>query len=291
MTSSASMSRALVLGGGGSTGVAWLVGMMSGLAEGGVDIRRADSVIGTSAGSIVGARVAAGQASDDMAADVIARSDGKVENAAMAALDLDGLLAIMAEWEAMSDNTPASCARIGKLAQETSTMSLHDFLQLTASEVAAEWPPRPFTAVAVEANTGELAAFSRESGLSLHHAIASSICVPGIFPPVVVGDAVYVDGGVRSGTSADLAVGFDDVLVLAPIGSRSDGMDPMAARAAVAECEQLRDAGATVTLTFPDDQSNDVIGLNRMDPSIGAQVMAQGHRQGLALAAELTGRW
>jgi NTE family protein len=285
------MTKALVLGGGGSTGVAWLVGMVNGLAEGGVDVRQADTIIGTSAGSIVGARVAAGQSPDEMAVDVMSRRDGKVENAAMAQLDLNGLIAIMAEWETMADNTPASCARIGKLAKDATTMDLAEFMTLTGAEVAPQWPDRPFTAVAVDADSGELAPFSAASGVSLHEAIAASICVPGIFPPIAIGDRNYVDGGVRSGTNADLAAGHDTVVVLAPIGSRADGMDPMAAGVAHGECDALRANGAAVTLLFPDDQSNDVIGLNRMDPSISEAVIAEGRRQGLALAAELTGRW
>ena len=53
--------RALVLGGGGATGVAWLVGMIQGFADSGIDLRTADYVIGTSAGSIVGSLAMVGK--------------------------------------------------------------------------------------------------------------------------------------------------------------------------------------------------------------------------------------
>jgi hypothetical protein len=53
------MTRAIVLGGGGVTGIAWEIGVLSGLADGGVDLR-ADAVIGTSAGAFVGAALASG---------------------------------------------------------------------------------------------------------------------------------------------------------------------------------------------------------------------------------------
>lgn len=50
-------SRALVLGGGGVTGIAWEVGVLAGLAESGFDVRDWDLVVGTSAGAIAGARL------------------------------------------------------------------------------------------------------------------------------------------------------------------------------------------------------------------------------------------
>jgi NTE family protein len=160
-----------------------------------------------------------------------------------------------------------------------------------AAEVPSDWPANPFVAVAVDADTGELVALDRSSGVSIGEAIASSICVPGIFPPVHVAGRRLVDGGVRTGTNADLAAGHDEVLVLAPIGSLTDGLDVPARQAAEAEVAGLRAAGARVTIVFPDDAANVVIGPNRMDAAIGPKVEAEGRRQGLTLAAELAGRW
>src|SRR5512132_334603 len=51
---------ALVLGGGGITGIAWEVGVLAGLAEAGTDLTGADLVVGTSAGSVVGALLISG---------------------------------------------------------------------------------------------------------------------------------------------------------------------------------------------------------------------------------------
>jgi NTE family protein len=53
--------RALVLGGGGPVGIAWEVGLLAGLLEAGCDLRDADYVLGTSAGSFVGSQLAAGR--------------------------------------------------------------------------------------------------------------------------------------------------------------------------------------------------------------------------------------
>jgi NTE family protein len=47
--------RALVLGAGGNAAIAWEVGVLAGLLDVGIDVRTADVVIGTSAGSVVGA--------------------------------------------------------------------------------------------------------------------------------------------------------------------------------------------------------------------------------------------
>src|SRR5215218_1667658 len=49
--------RALVLGGGGSTGNAWLIGVIAGLFDAGLDVTEADLVIGTSAGSTAAAQM------------------------------------------------------------------------------------------------------------------------------------------------------------------------------------------------------------------------------------------
>ena len=50
--------RALVLGGGGSTGNAWLIGVIAGLFEAGLDVTTADLTVGTSSGSTTAAQLA-----------------------------------------------------------------------------------------------------------------------------------------------------------------------------------------------------------------------------------------
>jgi NTE family protein len=49
--------RALILGGGGSAGNAWLIGLMAGLIDAGLDVTEADLIIGTSAGSTAAAQI------------------------------------------------------------------------------------------------------------------------------------------------------------------------------------------------------------------------------------------
>ena len=286
-TESARTSTAVVLGGGGATGVAWLAGVVHGLFDEGVDLRTADLVVGTSAGSVVGSWLATGVPFEDLEARVL-NDTGVLAAEAMSAIDVATLMNVFTAWDELPDATPASLARVGNAAKLATTVSLARFRELIDPELPQAWPSTEFLTTAVDADSGEFVVLSSSSGVRLADAVASSICVPGIFPPVPVNGRLLVDGGLRSGTSADLAVGYDNVVVIAPIGSRADGMDPLAGRMTASEVHQLEAAGATCTLLFPDDAANDVIGINRMDATISAVVVAEGRRQGRALAATIT---
>jgi NTE family protein len=80
-----------------------------------------------------------------------------------------------------------------------------------------EWPDRPMIVVAVDAHTGELAAFDRDSGVDLVDAVTASCALPGLAPTVSINGARYIDGGVRSTDNADLASGYANVVVLSPL--------------------------------------------------------------------------
>jgi NTE family protein len=280
------MSRALVLGGGGATGVAWLIGVLQGMAEGGVDTRDADLVVGTSAGSIVGSRLAHGQDFETMAKDQL-NNDGALATEAMGSMDFMEFMAVAGAWALIPDNSPASLLPVAQMALQSKTLPEARMRELLDVDVAETWPAKAFRCSAVDAHTGEFVTLDINSGVSLADAISASICVPGIFAPVLVGGRRLVDGGLYSGTCAELAEGHDSVLIIAPIGSRTDGMDPAAGAQIVREAAALEAKGAKVTTLLPDDAANEVIGINRMDASISAAVMAEGHRQGKALAAIL----
>ena len=49
--------RALILGGGGASGNAWVIGVIAGLFDAGLDVTEADLIIGTSAGSTAAAQI------------------------------------------------------------------------------------------------------------------------------------------------------------------------------------------------------------------------------------------
>ena len=108
--------------------------------------------------------------------------------------------------------------RIGQLALDTETVSEDDrMVSIDARLPHDEWPERRLLIPAIDAESGELRVFDAESGVRLASAVAASCAVPGVWPPVTIGDRRYIDGGMRSLANADLAAGSDWVLVIAPV--------------------------------------------------------------------------
>lgn len=108
-------------------------------------------------------------------------------------------------------------AAVGAFARAADTVPPDDRPAVIRTRLPSpQWPARDLRVVAVDAHTGERRVFDRHSGVDLPHAVAASCAVPGIWPVVAIGDHLYVDGGVHSGATADLAAGSDVVLVLSP---------------------------------------------------------------------------
>jgi NTE family protein len=125
----------------------------------------------------------------------------------------------------------------------------------------------------------------------LLQAVASSCAVPGIFPPVTIDGRRFIDGGMRSGTNADLARGYDVVLIIAPIGSQAEGMGPGAQRDMEREIAELREAGSLVDVIVPDQETLDVFGINLMDTSQRIGAAQTGVRQGAIAAETVRAMW
>ncbi len=277
---------ALVLGGGGLLGVSWSTGMIAGLSDAGVDVIGADRIIGTSAGSAVGAQIAQGHPLDEMIAWHHAPRDPDSVDLTME-IDLPNLMAIFTKWAAYTEMTPENCAEIGAMALASKTVDEDRWVASLEYQIDADWPDRDMILTAVDAESGAFQKWTRDSGAPLHRAIASSCSVPGLFPPVMINGRRYLDGGVRSCTNADLAAGFDNVLIVAPIGVRPDGIDPLAKGMATAEVEALRAAGASVELAFPDERAQEAMGINRMDSSRRGLCVDAGCEQGRSLAGHI----
>ena len=81
-----------------------------------------------------------------------------------------------------------------------------------------DWPDRDLRISAIDTATGELVTFDRSSGVGLVDAVAASCAVPGVWPPVTIGDRRYMDGGVGSSVNMALADDCDVVVVLVPSG-------------------------------------------------------------------------
>lgn len=90
-------------------------------------------------------------------------------------------------------------------------------------DAASGWPDRPTAIVAHDLRKGERVAFGTDSSpdVGMADAVAASSAVPLIFGPYRIGDSLYVDGGISSGTHADLVLGVDApldlVLILGPL--------------------------------------------------------------------------
>ncbi|MBT2482010.1 patatin-like phospholipase family protein [Streptomyces sp. ISL-94] len=274
---------ALVLGGGGLTGVGWEAGMLYGLARAGVDLTTADLVVGTSAGSVVGAQLTSGLLTPQ---ELYERQLGDPAGERAARLGA-GLIARYAVAMVRSRDALAYRRRVGALALAADTGEEAERRKvLEARLVSSEWPERRFVVTAVDAVSGEPADFDRESGAGLLDAVSASCAVPGVWPPVTVGGRRFIDGGVRSATNADLAAGYARVVVLAPIALGSGLLPSPAAQAA-----RLREAGAKVLLITPSAQARKVFGRNVLDPARRDPAARAGLAQAAEHAAEAAAVW
>lgn len=296
------MTRAVVLGGGGPVGVAWEIGLAAGLEEGGVRLVDADLFVGTSAGSIVGAVLALGRPTHELLATQHAISTepppaGTVDGA----FDLGPLIQQFIKLYT-SDAPPQQLRRdIGHFALEAKVaMGEEEWLAtFNRSELVAldAWPEKPYICTAVDAATGEFVTWSKDSGVSLVRAIASSCCVPGIFPPVTINGRRYIDGGMKSATNAELAAGHDRVLVISVTAGmeRAATMFPGVAERAQKRMDEEHGAitsrGGEVRMIIPDDESQASFGTNLMDFKHRGEIADAGYQQGLRDAADLQAWW
>jgi NTE family protein len=300
------MTTALVLSGGGAVGIAWQTGFAAGLASEGVDLADADWILGTSAGSATGAQLAlrfdmaqrvdryrqrAGQAVRGTVDD---RRSGNRQGGGAGALS--GLMEVMRS--AGSAATPEERRKmIGAYALAAETGPEDGFVESFRYLDGHDWPAH-YRCTAVDAESGEFVVWDQAAGLPLAQAVASSCAVPGVYPPITINGRRYIDGGMRSATSADLAIGHDKVLVLSMRFNAGATGDPQTdARIAQAratldrEQKVLHDASAEVLVTGPDDEAAASFGTNLLSGSNLSEVAEQGLRQGAKGAAELRDFW
>ena len=203
------MKRALVLAGGGVAGIAWELGVLHGIGEEDPELlaglRRADVVIGTSAGSAVAAQITSGALIADLYSAQLDERSSELE----VDLDLEELMDRFVRATTGATDPEDMRRRIGALALETPTVSeAARRAAITARLPEKTWPSGTLLLTAVEAGSGRPTVFTKDSGVDLVDAVAASCAVPGVWPPVAIGDHRYIDGGVRSVTNADLAAGW-----------------------------------------------------------------------------------
>jgi NTE family protein len=278
-------SRALVLGGGGIAGVGWELGLLAGLAARGVDVRAADLVVGTSAGSVVGALVATGRDLEELyAAQLlpVPADEPTVDVDAMALMTAIGaaLAGAAGEREAR--------ARVGELALHADTVPEADRRAAIASRIGdPSWPAQRLVVTAVDTADGAFTTFDAASGVPLLDAVTASCAVPGVWPPITVGGRRYMDGGMRSATNADLAAGCDRVLVVAPVEGFADS--PLGP-GFTAELDALRRDG-DVHVVVADAAAREAFGANPLDPRTREPSARAGRAQADAVLAGVRGFW
>lgn len=283
-----SSTRALVLGGGGVAGVAWELGILLGLYEAGVDVRNADLIIGTSAGSVVGAQIASGVDLESLFAAQV--TPGQQSKERMVTFDPNGLMEVYRQAITAGISDPkAMRARIGAYALSTPTIPEAERRTIIESRLPTRnWSERNLLIIAVDANSGEEYIIDRTSGVELVDAVAASCAVPGIWPPVTIAGHRYVDGGVRSATNADLARGYQRVLILNPIGASAN---VLGSGGPAAEAKALTNEGSQVQTIEPDLASIAAIGQNPLDPATRVPSALAGHAQGKQIATSIAAFW
>jgi NTE family protein len=294
---------ALVLGAGGSAGQAWQVGVIAGLAEAGLDMTEAaDLVIGTSSGSTTAAWVRSGIPAAELLAQVLsppaqpAGQNRQQPPSIPLATVFERMRAIGA---AATSAAELQCA-MGAFGLESDAV-LEPAAGQRRAMVAArlprhEWPDRPMIVVAVNAHTGELAAFDRDSGVDLVDACTAAIALPGGSPTHSINGGRYINGGVRSADNADLASGYANVVVISPFSERSgplpegqfEGLRRFPGADLASQVEVLREQGSHVEVITPDTDSRAAMGTNQMDPATRAPSARAGFAQGRQEATRVT---
>lgn len=269
--------RALVLGGGGVTGVAWELGVLAGLADAGVELSAAELVVGTSAGSVVGAQLRDGVPLERLYARQLEDAGAEI------AASLPPALLVRYAWIMLtSRDQQRAGARFGRLALAADTVSEVDRRAVISARLSTgDWPADRLLITAIDASSGEFRVFDRDSGVSLLDAISASCAVPGVWPPVTVDGRRYIDGGMRSATNADLAAGCDRIVVLAPIaGGASLGR----------QVGRLREH-AEVLVIKRDAAARAAAGHNPLDPARRGPSARAGRAQAASLVESVAAVW
>jgi NTE family protein len=301
-TSPSGQRRALVLGGGGSTGNAWLIGVVAGLFDAGVDVTTADLTVGTSAGSTAAAQLAGASPTELLAGVLTSPTQrtgpaGPVRFQAPATSHNPGtpvpnhlsrvtqIIASAADPADMRRKVGAGALALD--AASDGTWSARWRATVATRLPRQNWPHHTMLITAVDAGTGEPVVFDRHSGVDLVDAVAAS-CSSSL--PYRIGDGRYIDGGYRRNENADLAAGRERVLVLSPFGGRT--LHPLGwGMQLAAQIAELRAAGSYVEAIFPDSNSEHLFGGNAMDLSLRPAAAQAGYDRGGALAEQLSGFW
>jgi NTE family protein len=272
--------RALVLAGGGVAGIAWEIGVLRGIADESPATAKllldSDVLVGTSAGSAVGAQLGSGLRLDALFDRQTATASAELDPGATLDDITELFLTVMTE---PNTTTVEKLRRIGAIAMATPTVAETVRREVIAARLPSpEWPDRVLRITAIDTATGELVAFDRDSGVALVDAVAASCAVPGVWPPVTIGDRRFMDGGVGSTVNMGLADDCDAAMVLVPSGRNAPS--PFGVAAA-----EIAAFGGEAFAVFADDESLAAFGPNPLDPACRVPSARAGRAQGRREAA------
>jgi NTE family protein len=274
--------RAVILGGGGVTGIAWETGILKGLRDAGADLSAADAIIGTSAGSFAGSYLAAGLVNQFFAAQF---EDDAVEiPATMSPESMEAFRKAVVD----GGGDPRVTGRgLGRMALAAATVSGEARAAVVASRLSSmDWPDAPLQMTAIDAETGDLHLLDKASGIPLATAAAASGAVPGLWPVVEAQGRKWIDGGSCSPANASLGAGYTRVVVIAPAPEGFPGSGGARDDVAVLEAK-----GIQVILIVPDERTREAIGDNVFDPTRRGLAAEAGRLQGHAAASDVKTVW
>ena len=281
-----------------------MIGIIAGLADAGIDMTEAaDLVVGTSSGATAAAQVRSGITPAELLASILsapAQPVGKNREQPPSSLPMAAVFERMRAIGADATSAADLQRAMGAFGLESDS-TLEPAAEQRRAMVAArlprpEWPDRPMILAALDAHTGRLAAFDRDSGVDLVDAVTASTAMPGLAPTHNINGTRYINGGVRSPENADLASGYANVVVLSPFGGRSgtlpagqfEGLRKFPGADLEGQVEGLRRQGSRVEVITPDADSQTAMGTNQMDLATRIPAARAGFAQGKLEAARLT---
>jgi NTE family protein len=256
------MRFGVVVGAGGERAVPWQIGVLAGLADAGMDPRRASIVEGTSAGALLGARLLLGEDPRDRADRLVER--GSPPDPAVLPEVHHALQRLTAAWaETQGMHVEERRRVIGEGARAAHTIEAQHWLADAERRLSGNPPwPAQLRVVVTDPASGKLAVLDAADEIPLATGIAAARAIPYLLPPIPAGDRVLMDAALGSATHAALLDrdALDLVIVVSAARSPGGPIDAEWARSAQAEVAQLRAGGVDVLLISADDDASESMG-------------------------------